>query len=199
MRGRRWFLTIALLLHLPLFVYPIVRLGDWLDLPGWLTLLVLLPLVPSQYLSRFVLTNKKAIGAGLYRTFASFWLGLSPVLLMTLLLFEVFVAGGVFAEHEAALMVISTSIMTALVGVLAAMIPRVRRVQLIANQLSMPVRFVQISDVHIGSRSSSFLESIVYRIIQHQPDFVCITGDLVDARDLSETQLRSLRALPMPV
>ena len=199
MRGRRWFLTIALLLHLPLFVYPIVRLGDWLDLPGWLTLLVLLPLVPSQYLSRFVLTNKKAIGAGLYRTFASFWLGLSPVLLMTLLLFEVFVAGSVFAEHEAALMVISTSIMTALVGVLAAMIPRVRRVQLIANQLSMPVRFIQISDVHIGSRSSSFLESIVYRIIQHQPDFVCITGDLVDARDLSETQLRSLRALPMPV
>ena len=110
MRGRRWFLTIALLLHLPLFVYPIVRLGDWLDLPGWLTLLVLLPLVPSQYLSRFVLTNKKAIGAGLYRTFASFWLGLSPVLLMTLLLFEVFVAGGVFAKYEAALMVISTSI-----------------------------------------------------------------------------------------
>ena len=63
MRGRRWFLTIALLLHLPLFVYPIVRVGDWLDLPGWLTLLVLLPLV-HQYLSRFVLTNKKAIGAG---------------------------------------------------------------------------------------------------------------------------------------
>ena len=96
-------------------------------------------------------------------------------------------------------MVISTSIITALVGVLAAMIPRVRRVQLIANQLSMPVRFVQISDVHIGSRSSSFLESIVYRIIQHQPDFVCITGALVDARALSESQLRSLRALPMPV
>ena len=96
-------------------------------------------------------------------------------------------------------MVISISMMTALVGVLAAMIPGVRRVQLIANQLSMPVRFVQISDVHIGSRSSSFLESIVYRIIQHQPDFVCITGDLVDARDLSETQLSSLRAIPMTV
>ena len=145
---------------------------------------VLLPLVTSQYLSRFVVTNTKAVGAGLYRTLASFWLGLSPVLVMTLLVLEVLVAGGLFVEQEAALLVMGISMLIAGLGVGAAMLPQVRRVQLTSHQLNLPVRFVQITDVHIGSRGTSFLESIVYRIIEIQPDFVCITGDLIDVEDL---------------
>jgi len=45
---------------------------------------------------------------------------------------------------------------------------------------------VQITDVHIGSRSKSFLESVIYKINQLEPDFVCITGDFIDASGIAE-------------
>ena len=51
---RRFFYT-ALALHIPLFIYPVLRLGDWFAWPLWLTLIVLFPVAGSQILSRFYL------------------------------------------------------------------------------------------------------------------------------------------------
>lgn len=57
-------------------------------------------------------------------------------------------------------------------------------VEVVANNLHTSLdgfRIVQISDVHIGPTiKKSFLESVVKRINELEPDLVAITGDLVD-------------------
>ena len=44
MNARYQFLAVVLLLHLPLYAYPILRLCHWLDLDGWLTFTIFMPL-----------------------------------------------------------------------------------------------------------------------------------------------------------
>ncbi|KAA6382898.1 MAG: putative Ser/Thr phosphatase family protein, partial [Streblomastix strix] len=48
-------------------------------------------------------------------------------------------------------------------------------------KIKQPFRIVHISDVHIGSRSQSFLEKVVNRVNELNGDIICITGDLIDS------------------
>jgi predicted MPP superfamily phosphohydrolase len=59
-------------------------------------------------------------------------------------------------------------------------------------------RFVQISDVHVGSRSGRFLRRVVERANQVDADYVLITGDLIDFRNIGEDELASLATLRHP-
>lgn len=75
----------------------------------------------------------------------------------------------------------------------------VKTIPLSSDKVTAPRRFVQITDVHIGSRSSRFLEQIVFEINRVEPDFVCITGDFIDQTGVSEAELVSLRSITCPV
>ena len=46
--GMRSFVIISLALHLPLFVYPVLRLSHWLDIGALPTTLILIPVMFSQ-------------------------------------------------------------------------------------------------------------------------------------------------------
>lgn len=56
----------------------------------------------------------------------------------------------------------------------------------------------QISDVHVGSRDGRFLARAVRRVNGAQPDYVMITGDLVDFRAVPVRELASLAELEAP-
>ena len=60
------------------------------------------------------------------------------------------------------------------------------------------VRLVQISDVHVGSRTPAFLARVVRRVNRLEADAVLITGDLIDFAGISETALASLGKLRAP-
>jgi len=57
---------------------------------------------------------------------------------------------------------------------------------------------VQISDVHVGSRSPAFLQKVVSQVNQHKPDIVVITGDLLDASTVGSNDLAALNQLACP-
>ena len=59
-------------------------------------------------------------------------------------------------------------------------------------------RFVQISDVHVGSRGKQFLQKVVDKCNKHQPDGVLITGDLLDSSSVTVDELRPLASLQCP-
>jgi predicted MPP superfamily phosphohydrolase len=61
------------------------------------------------------------------------------------------------------------------------------------------VRLVQVSDVHVGSRSGRFLDRIVRRVNELDADAVLITGDLVDFANVAQEELASLARLRAPV
>ena len=101
--NRRYqFLLVVLLLHIPLYGYPILRLCDWLGFNAWLTAVIFLPLFFSQILVRIYLRHSNAGFVFWLRRLADLWLGISPLLLCLLLLMEIPVALGWVAPALAA-------------------------------------------------------------------------------------------------
>ena len=74
----------------------------------------------------------------------------------------------------------------------------VRRIAVAAPGLERPLRLVQLSDVHVGSRGGGFLARIVARTNALAPDCVLITGDLVDLARLPPSALAPLARLAGP-
>lgn len=200
-RGRQFrrFILLALALHLPLFVYPVLRIGDWLAWPAWLTLMVLIPVAGSQIVSRYLLRNRGSRLAQLLRQMADMILGVSPVLLMSMIVFELLVLVAGMPVEVAAWSVVSVTFLVGVVGSYVAMTPIVKTFRLSSPRLSQPVRFMQITDVHIGSRSKGFLDKVITRINREKPDFLCITGDFIDATGVPESELVALKSVIGPI
>jgi len=74
----------------------------------------------------------------------------------------------------------------------------VRDIRIPAPASVRGTRLVQISDVHVGSRSGRFLRRVVARINRLEADAVMITGDLIDFRDIPQRELASLAELRFP-
>ena len=199
MRTRLQFLLVALLLHLPLFAYPILRLCDWLGLDGWTTALVFLPLFFSQIVVRVYLRHANSGLVFWLRRGADLWLGISPLLLCMLLVAEFPVALEWVAPATAAYTLIGFSLGLLVFSVLNAYSPSVVKVQLTSRKLTTPLRFAQITDVHIGSRSSAFLDRVMKKVNEANVQFLCITGDFIDAPGIGEEQLSALRSCPVPI
>jgi predicted MPP superfamily phosphohydrolase len=58
---------------------------------------------------------------------------------------------------------------------------------------------IQLSDVHIGSRSSFFIKNLVRQVNKLNADRVFITGDLVDLSSVNESDLAILKTIDAPV
>ena len=64
--------------------------------------------------------------------------------------------------------------------------------------LTRPLRIVQWTDVHIGSRDPVFLDHLVQQVNEISPDLLMITGDFIDQTGVTLDELAGLRALSMP-
>jgi predicted MPP superfamily phosphohydrolase len=199
MRGRAQFLLVVLLLHIPLFAYPILRLCHWLGLGGLQTTLVFVPLFFSQIIARLYLRHANYGPVFWLRRAADLWLGISPLLLGMLLIAELPVAFGWVAPASAAYTLLVIAVALLVYSVLNAYSPSIVRVPLVSSKLAAPLRFAQITDVHIGSRSSAFLQRVMAQVNRLDAQFLCITGDFIDAPGIDEQQLSALRSCRMPI
>jgi predicted MPP superfamily phosphohydrolase len=197
--GRVNFLIVVLLLHIPLFAYPILRICGWLGLGATVTTLIFLPLFFSQIVARVVLKDPANPWTKGLRWSADIWLGISPVVLVLVLLAEIPIAFSSVAPEVAAFSILVLSVFLAAYGVYSAHSPTTVIVQLTSEKLHSSRRFVQISDVHVGSRSKRFLEHVIDRVNALEPDFLCITGDFIDATGISEEHLGALSRVQGPV
>lgn len=197
--GMRVFIAVFLLIHIPLFIYPVLRLSGWFELSQWVTLLVLVPVASSQIISRWLLRNPKNSAIRKFRQIMDLLLGVSPIVLMSLLAAEILVLSKLLLPFHAAVVVLCGSTAVALLGLGLATMPAIKTVSFESAALMAPVRFVQITDVHIGSRSRQFLERVVSRIRSLSPDFVCITGDFIDATGVPKRDLAALGTLECPI
>ena len=198
-KGFNLFIFVALLLHIPLFAYPVLRLSQWLELSSLLTVVIFIPVFFSQIFARKVLVNKVGPIAFFMRNTADFLLGYFFVMLVMLVLFELLVLITNMSEIIAAQSTIFISSAFVLFGAVSAMRPKLVNIKLQSDKLLKPIRFVQISDVHIGSRSVRFLEILMTRIESMDVDFLCITGDFIDQPNISAEKLKSLGLYNKPI
>lgn len=127
------------------------------------------------------------------------WLGLCFLLLSTIVVVEpLALLLGASAELRG-LLVAGIWLTLAAVGLVGGQRLTLVHVPVAAAALDAPLTVVQISDVHVGSRSPRFLDRVIRRIEAIDPDAVCVTGDLIDFRDVPAAALAPFARLDCPV
>ena len=182
-----------------MFAYPFWHISQWLELPNWLAILVTAGGFSSQILARVVLRNKTNALAYFLRRSADFLLGVGPILLICTMVADILISWFDAPAFILAWLIIAICTIAGFYGAVKARNPEIVNVSLNSNKLDSPIRFAQISDVHIGSRSERFLERVMQQIVHQQPDFLCITGDFIDQPDISAEQLKSLTSYDGPI
>lgn len=173
------------------FAYPLFRLTHWSSDAG-------LPFIASVLI---------ALGglAGMYYSFRAahmkiryamvHWLGISFVFATCTLIAD----GARFllplTERSLAMGVIGLASGLVLFALGRAQHLAVRHRRIPSDKVTRRYRIVQISDVHIGSRQAGFMRRIVRAINRLHPDYVVITGDLLDSSAVEYEALASLTQL----
>ena len=125
------------------------------------------------------------------------WVGLGFLLLCVVLPVHLLRMIGLPSGSGAALLA-SVYIPLAIWSIVNAHRIGVRRVELSSPKLDRPLRLVQVSDIHVGSRGPGFLPRIVRRLNALKPDAIFVTGDLIDLMNLPAGALDSIGALAAP-
>ena len=191
-RSRLWFNLLFPLACYFVFVYPVVRLGNWYADGGgpdiWHALL-LWALSYFAMLYSFRGPNMKV------RYVVVHWMGASFVFATLTLAAEAVRVLFTVSDPVLAKWVLVAGLVLILLAVLLSHHLSVKHFELKTPKVSRPWRIAQISDVHIGSRQGSYMQRIVDRINRLEPDFVVITGDLIDSSAVEFEALKSIAHL----
>ena len=125
------------------------------------------------------------------------WVGLGFLLLFVVLPVHLLRLLGL-PQGGAAVLLAAAYVPLALWSIANAHRLMVRRIELSSPRLDRPMRLVQVSDIHVGSRGAGFLPRIVRRVNELEPDAVLVTGDLIDLKKLPTNALDSMGALTAP-
>ena len=125
------------------------------------------------------------------------WVGLGFLLLFVVLPVHLLRLLGL-PQGGAAVLLAAAYVPLALWSIANAHRLMVRRIELSSPRLDRPMRLVQVSDIHVGSRGAGFLPRIVRRVNELEPDAVLVTGDLIDLKKLPADALDSMGALTAP-
>ena len=191
--------TIFVTVYIAMLVYPPLRLADLL-LPAWRPgTLELLLLIAGPVLGRIAHELRPSPGARYLAAFSLTWLGCTFLLFALLVPYEL--VAWLFAPpaRTAGAVILGVWLILCAVALVGAQRFSIRRVSVPTAKLEAPVRLVQISDVHIGSRGGGFLARVVERVRTLEPNFVMITGDLVDFGKVPAEELSPLATFEVPV
>ena len=108
---------------------------------------------------------------------AAGWYGILWLLFSSLIIYEILKLFLKISPSLAGILIIIVVSVTTLYSAVNAQIVRIKRFTISGNVDS---NIVQLSDIHIGSVSCKFLKRIIVKTNNLNPDFVLITGDLVD-------------------
>ena len=189
----------ALAFYLVTIVYPVVRIWTWFEpVELYSTLLATFVVVAALALPIYVFVGRfifrmrltKALMPLYYSWIGCLFLSFPVVVAIELVRWLPFFPVG----YESLCAVVGTGLL-GLYAILNAQRLQVRTIKLQSNLNTKNESIVQLSDVHIGSRSPKYLERIVDRVIALDPTWVVITGDLLDSSSVSQNELQPLRRI----
>ena len=190
--------AVVTVLYFGILVYPIVRLIGLL-IPHWTpNTIELLAIIVVPIAGRVIYERHPNAATRTLAAIALTWLGVCFQLFAVMLVFEI-VNALIPVPQQSAGIVIATLIVTlSVAGFVNAQLLHVRRVAIPGPTSVTGRTLVQISDVHIGSRSPALLERIVEKVNALAPDYVLITGDLIDFAGISRIELAPLGTFTAP-
>ncbi len=190
------FWSFVLLAAYLVYIYPLHRLTTWLGYPALLNVPEIVGLwfavIAILWLS--FRSSSRTLEVALYN-----WMGIGFVFLTPCLLYEGLRLGLLLNDRWAALVILAIGISMVIVAFATAQRLHCKELRFSHPRFTRNIRLVQISDVHIGSRSARFLERVVKAINSKNPDFVLITGDFLDAKRVGPKDIASLKTLNAPI
>ncbi len=146
---------------------------------GFYTLLVIAaisyPL--SAMIERVVSNNLTRV----FYTISSSWMGISFYILTFMGIYWIISFFIKIPGEVAGIIVLGLSALLSGYSLINSTYLDVKRVEIPLNGLKKDVKVVQLSDIHIGSiRNSKYMEKIVRKTNEINPEIIFITGDMVD-------------------
>jgi len=190
--------SVAIFFYYVLFVYPPLRLLDLHDVQ-WQSTIVLLCITVMPAVLR---ASQELMHNATTRFFSALsftWLG------VCFQLFPLVVVHDLINRVVAIPAGFSAPVLSALISLLAvggfinAQVIRIRPITIEAGDTVAGIKVIHISDAHIGSRSPGLLNRIVKKANAANPDYVWITGDLIDFSNITKQHLAPLAQLNAPV
>ncbi len=196
---RNTFPVLALIFYLVTIAYPVVRVWSWYEpanattgVVGLVVMLVFLIGPFALFIARFMLRMH----------ITERWLSaLQSAIGCCFLLFPVVLCLEVvrwipwFPRGYESPIAVACVMAIALYAAVNAQRLHIKTVRVNANPSIADYTIVQLSDVHIGSRSTKYLERIVNKVLELDPTWVVITGDLIDSSVVGIKELEPLRAI----
>ncbi|OED42763.1 hypothetical protein AB833_05360 [Chromatiales bacterium (ex Bugula neritina AB1)] len=134
---------------------------------------------------------------GLHKWPAEQWIGAGTILLSVVILCSpllYFLTPGIVGA-----IALLIWILLCVYGAFAATRIHNKNLSITSAKLNRQYRFVQLSDLHAGSRSNKFIRKAVEQAKSHQPEAVFITGDLLDSSSVDQHTLQPLAEFECPV
>ena len=185
-------------LYFALLVYPVVRIIGLVAPETRLDTIALLAIIVLPILGRVLYERAPSAFTRGTSAVALTWLGVCFQIFPLMIVFEI--ANLVFdiPGPVAGWVLIGISTALTLIGFVNAQVLHVRSVPLSGGAQVRGRILVQVSDVHIGSRSPRLLRRIVDKVNAARPDYVVITGDLIDFSGITREQLSALGTFAAP-
>jgi len=179
-----------------IFIFPFDILSTWLGKPISILEIFItttLVFVLCLYYFRSKTTNKFIK----FFVYEGFGIGtVSFFLILPLLAIEYF---NVFSNNELAIFFFTLQVPSIIYGYINSKKIKIKNLSLKSELIDKSLKFVFISDVHIGSNHPSSLKKIVSAIIKLDPIFLIIGGDLIDSSSFKIEDLEEFKKFKKPI
>lgn len=196
------FISIFLLVYVGLNFYTVMKVGKLLGVENkhWLYAIIILVTlaIPASVLVEKFAPNMLA--RALY-TISTLWMGVLLFLFSSLVVYEILALFLRMNPKTAGIIIVIVTVVLSIVSVVNAFLLHVELVDVPIDGLKKEMNIVQLSDVHMGTvRNSAFLNKIVERTNELNPDIVMITGDLVDgSAPLHKSMFSAVNSINAPI
>lgn len=156
-----------------------------------ITILILISKITYEFMPTFI--------SRFFDLIFSNWIGIFFILFVVLVVFEVF---NKFMPIEGIIrfkIIILITLLLVVYAFVNAQLIGVKKLNFTSDKITENKQIVMISDIHIGSRSPLFLNRIVKKIVNLNPDLVIINGDLYDANSVNPDDFKVLNNIKSPI
>ncbi|HCK75748.1 MAG TPA: hypothetical protein DHW07_01230 [Gammaproteobacteria bacterium] len=191
-----FFWSFVLLAAYLVYIYPLQRLTDWLGYPALLNLPVVVGLwfIVTTVLWLSFRSSSRVLETILYN-----WMGIGFVFFCLCFIYELLRLVVALNDYWIAISILIAGVCIIIYSFWNAQRLQCKHLKFCDARLAGDYRLIQISDVHIGSRSVNFLRRVVTTVNAQNPQFVLITGDFLDANRIQAEDIAPLRKLKAPV
>ena len=86
-----------------------------------------------------------------------------------------------------------------MIGVYNANTLKIKTIKINSKKVKRNYKFVQLTDVHIDTVKNNHLPKIIEKVNKINPDYLLITGDLLDIRDVPMEVIEPFKKVKAPI